>query len=135
MEEIFRRNLDSQNIEINDEFKFQINDIISFQVKKKYSDNSRLIRAISNYGYEEIKPKSNVKYKITRISTEIENVKSEFLIDKSKNNTDIFLYVLPVDFELKENDEIFWFININKHIICQFEDGESIYSIENLIKH
>ncbi len=47
----------------------------------------------------------------------------------------IYLYVLLLYSELKENDEIFWFINIDKKIIIQSEDGESINLIGNVIKY
>lgn len=115
---------------------FKIYDIIKITFSNHCLDDEtskhhRVRRSISTYGYEEILPDENTEYVITNVEKygEIPNVKDKSNIEKSDNNTDCYIYVFPLKLYDDDNYDIFWFINLTKMTICQFEDA---YPIENL---
>lgn len=98
-------------------------------------------RSISTYGFEEIEPEEFTDYIVTCVEEygNIPNHKGAVNVNNSINNIDTFMYVYPKkEFEemnglFEHTKEIFWFINLNKMTICQFEDAYPIYNISEII--
>lgn len=122
-------------------------DIIQFIFSKNDTPDNCLNRhparrSISTYGFEEIEPEENTDYIITCLehNASIPNHKGRYNFDKSVNNMDTFMYVFPKkEFEemngmFEHTKEVFWFINLNKMTICQFEDAYPIYKISSIVK-
>lgn len=124
--------------------KYKIGDIIQlkFQVNEKLSYRHPARRSISTYGFEEIEPTENTDYIVTCLENyaNIPNHKNDVNFNKSMNNFDTFMYVYPKkEFEemngmFEHTKEVFWFINIDRMTICQFEDAYPIFKINNIIK-
>ena len=47
-----------------------------------------------------------------------------------ENNNDQYIFVEPEN--LLYNEKVFWFINISKMKICQYEDAGELYDIKNI---
>tara|TARA_Y100000741_G_C18248117_1_gene556261 strand:- start:451 stop:951 length:501 start_codon:yes stop_codon:yes gene_type:complete len=97
-------------------------------------------RSISTYGLKEIEPEEYTDYVVTCLDEcgNIPNHKGRNNIDRSMNNIDTFMYVFPkkeydeMNGLFEHTKEIFWFINLNKMTVCQFEDAYPLYSIASI---
>lgn len=110
------------NINING-LSISCGDIIKFNIS---DENNKVNRTISTYHYKPIGCYSDTEYIVTHFGDKIPQQKG---IIKEKTN-DQYIFVKPKN--LLNDEKIFWFINISKMKICQYEDGCEIYNINYL---
>lgn len=111
----------------NNSFLNQINcgDIIKIDIDEKNESNI-VRRTISTYHFKPVNCNPNIEYIVIGKGDKIPHRKGII----KENNNDQYIFVEPK--KLLSDEKVFWFINISKMKICQYEDAGEIYNIKSI---
>lgn len=106
--------------------QFGIGNKIILELGDEPEDDDEVRRTISTYGCRPVGCYSDTVYIVTGTGVSIPHRKGAI----QENNNDQYIFVEPEI--LSEDEKVFWFINISKMTICQYEDAGTIRNIKNI---
>jgi len=129
---------DGKRRRIDDYHHFAEGDIVKFticDIDDDILDEMPVGRTISTYGHRTITPYDFDFWKVTGVSQSIPHQKGRGVSLSKENvdkmNPDNYLHLVPVnktedgfvELDGSENSMVFWYLNLNTNLICQYEDG------------
>lgn len=111
----------------NNSYLNQINcgDTIKIDIDYK-SESDKVRRTISTYHFKPVSCDPDIEYVVIGKGDKIPHRKGIM----KENNNDQYIFVEPKTLSL--NEKVFWFINITKMTICQYEDAGELCDIKSI---